>query len=165
MSSDPGSRPQAGRALRGVLVGFGLVFVGYALSDDSFYGNDPGFGKVQTGILLAGLLLVAASQLSVAWVRRILMLTISSLAALALAEVAASRLLAPRFRPAFLRDETLLFKLAPDRDSEFTRADGSGEGRYLTHIDKDGYFGKELLPTGARTRVLIYGTRSFTPTT
>jgi lysophospholipase L1-like esterase len=139
------------------LVGLGLALALYAISDDPFYGTDPGFGKVQAAILIAGLLLIGSARLPIAWVQRILVLAISSLVTLAIAEVAAWRLLAPRFRPAFVRDDRLLFKLAPDRDSEFTRTDGSGGGRYLTHVNKDGYVGKELLPTGTRPRVVVYG--------
>src|SRR5512145_1249908 len=121
MASDPASPPRRGRAARSVLVGLGLVFVFYAISDDPFYGNDPGFGKVQAGILVGGLLLAGSSRFSLEWVHRILLLCISSLVMLAVAEMASSRLLAPRYRPAFLRDDRLLFKLAPDRDSEFAR--------------------------------------------
>lgn len=129
----------------------------YAISDDPFYGTDPGFGKMQAAILLGGLLLAGASLLPVEWVQRILLLAVSSLVMLAGAETAAWFLWMPRYRPVFVRDDRLLFKLVSDRDSEFTRSESSGGGRYLTHINKDGYLGKELLPTGARPRVLIYG--------
>lgn len=157
MASDAASRSRRGRAARGALLGLGLVVVLYAISDDPLYGNDPGFGKVQAVILVGGLLLAAASLLPLAWVQRILVLASSSLIMLGVGEMAASRLLVARYRPVFVRDDRLLFKLAPNRDSEFTRSESSGGGRYLTHINKDGYVGKELRPTGAAVRVLIYG--------
>jgi len=157
MASDPASRFGRGRAARVAVVGVGLLLVLYAISDDPLYGNDPGFGKVQAGILVAGILLAGSSLLPLPWVQRILVLSTSSLIMLAVGELAASRLLVARYRPVFVRDDRLLFKLAPDRDSEFTRSDSSGGGRYLTHINRDGYVGKELRPAGAALRVLIYG--------
>jgi lysophospholipase L1-like esterase len=144
-------------AVRIVTLALGVVFVGYALSDHPLYGGEPGFGTPQAVIVAMGIALAAATLLPIQRNKQVLLLTMSSLFALALLELVGEIALRHRYRPVFAADDRLLFKLIPNRYSEFVRSPVNGGQRILTRINRDGFVGDELEATGSSARVLVYG--------
>jgi lysophospholipase L1-like esterase len=145
------------RVMRIVTLVLGLVFAAYALSDHPFYGGERGFGTPQKLILLFGIVLALTTRFSPRWNQRVLSFTASSLFALLLLELMAEVALRHRYRPVFMEDQRLLFKLIPDRTSEFIRSSVNGGQHILTRINHDGFVGEPLQKTGSSPRVIVYG--------
>jgi hypothetical protein len=138
-----------------LLIGAGLV--GYAISDHPLYGSEPGFGKLQALIAVVGTLLAACALVPIRIAGRVLLLAITSLAMLALAELAGEIALGPRHRPIYQYDERLIFKFIPGRSSVMTRHMGNGGVTVAHRINSAGFRGPELMPAGQATRVMVYG--------
>lgn len=161
------SRMPLGRVVRALLLLLGALLVGYAISDHPFYGGEPGFGRLQLVIAAIGAGLAAAAALPLRFAERLLLLAITSLVMLAIAEAAAGLLLGAAFRPIYQADDRLIFKFLPDRDSVMKRLPANGGAVVGHHINRDGFRGAELLPPGSATRVVVYGDSfihaSYTP--
>jgi len=156
MSSESPPRT-ARRITQGLLLLLAAGLIGYALSDHPFYGGDPGFGKVQVLILVGGIGLGIAALLPLYWSGRVLLVAVSALIALAVAELAGEILLSARYRPVYQPDDRLIFKLVPNSHSVMTRRPING-GEHVAHrINADGFRGEELRPVGSATRVVVYG--------
>ena len=144
--------------VRGCTLLLALLVGGYALSDDSFYGGEPGFGRTQQAILALGLALCALLPVRVT--ARVLLASVTGLVALAAAELVGERLLAPRLRPIYQADDRLIFKFLPDRTSATRRPPINGGERIVHRINRDGFRGAELAPAGASTPGASTGTTS-----
>lgn len=161
------SRMPLGRVVRALLLLLGAVLVAYAISDHPFYGGEPGFGRLQSLIAAVGAALAIAAALPLRVAERILLIAVTCLLMLALAEVAAGIVLGQSLRPIYQTDERLIFKFIPDRQSAMKRLPVNG-GTVVGHrINTDGFRGEELLPTGSARRVVVYGDSfihaSYTP--
>ena len=145
------------RVVQILLVLLGALLLAYAISDDPFYGGEPGFGRLQMLIAAAGVGLALCALLPTRIADRILLLTVTSLVMLAFAEGAGEILLGPRYRPIFQPDDRLIFKFIPNRRSTMTRRPVNG-GETVTHrINSEGFRGAELRPAGEMTRIVVYG--------
>lgn len=151
------SGPGSDRAVRGLLWLLAAVLIGYAVSDDPFYGGEPGFGRLQMLIAAAGVGLGVSALLPVRIGTRVLLVAISSLVMLALAELVAGWLLAPSHRPIYQADNRLIFKFTPDRSAVMRRLPVNGGELVTHHINHDGFRGPELRPAGTAPRVVVYG--------
>ncbi|WP_295640473.1 SGNH/GDSL hydrolase family protein [uncultured Methylibium sp.] len=139
----------------------------YAISDHPFYGGEPGFGRLQSLIAAVGVALAVAAALPLRFAERVLLVAVTCLVMLALAEAAAAIVLGQSIRPIYQTDERLIFKFIPDRQSVMKRLPANG-GTVVGHrINTDGFRGEELLPAGSARRVVIYGDSfihaSYTP--
>ncbi len=145
------------RAVRALLLLLATVLVGYAISDHPFYGGEPGFGRMQLAIAMLGALLAAAATLPDRLAEGMLLVAISSLITLAVAETAADALLGARHRPIYQADDRLVFKFIPDRRSAMRRLPANGGAEIAHRINRDGFRGDELLPSGEAKRIVVYG--------
>lgn len=145
------------RLVRSLLVVLGTLVSAYALSDHPLYGGEPGFGGTQRLILVAGIAIAACAILPVYLSGRVLLLGITGLAALGMAEVTAERLLGARLRPVFRSDDRLVFELIPDRSSVMTRRAANGGETVAHRINSEGFRGGELRPSGEALRIAVYG--------
>ena len=145
------------RAVRISLLLFGALLIAYALSDNSFYGGEPGFGGTQALIAVIGAAVALCALLPVDIGGRILLLTVTGLVALGVTEIAGEVFLGPRYRPVYQYDARLIFKLIPNRRSVMTRLQVNGGQTVVQHINSEGYRGGELLPPGTASRVVVYG--------
>ncbi|MDJ0868380.1 MAG: GDSL-type esterase/lipase family protein [Myxococcota bacterium] len=128
----------------------------------AFFGGDAlggvaGFDWSQALLLATGLGLAACCAAPPHWNARALALVASTGLTLLLAECALTPFLAPRYRPPFEPDPELLYRLAPGARGEFQRASANGGQRIRYRVNRDGFRGEELLPTGTATRVVVYG--------
>lgn len=146
-----------GRVVRGSLLLLAGLFVGYALSDHPLYGGEPGFGRLQAVITMIGIVLGATALLPLRWAERALVVVVSGLLMLGVAELLANALLGPIHRPIFTVDERVIFKLVPDRSSAMRHLPANGGGQVVHRINSQGFRGPELLPARAATRVVVYG--------
>ena len=129
----------------------------YAVSDHPLYGDEPGFGRLQILISAVGGAIALCSLLPMKIATPVLILGVTSLAMLGLAEVAGEMVLGARHRPIFQPDDRLIFKFIPNRKSVMTRAPWNG-GETITHrINSEGFRGDELRPAGSAARVVVYG--------
>jgi len=145
------------RIIQVLLMLLGLSMVVYAISDHPFYGGAPGFNRIRMLIAAMGVTLALCGLLPVWIAGRILLLAITSLVMLALAEIAGETVLGPRYRPIYQADGRLIFKFTPNRISAMTRIPVNG-GETVTHrINSSGFRGDELRPAGEATRVVVYG--------
>lgn len=157
MSSSSGVSSSSSRIVRSLLAAVGVLMIGYAVSDHPLYGGEPGFGWMQGMIAAAGIAVALGALLPDRIAGSLLLLTISSLATLAFAEIAGEILLGPRFRPIFQPDDRLIFKFIPNRRSVMTNPPVNG-GNVVSHrINALGFRGEELQPAGTTTRVVVYG--------
>ncbi len=160
-TSDPSPTPRptsrSARIVRGLNVLLGLSLVVYAVSDHPLYGGGPGFGASQAAILALGVAIASFGLLPLHWNRRLLLMGVSGLFALASAEILAEFLLAPRFRTPYQLDDRLIFKLTPNRTVVSQLDALNGGGRVVQHINSDGFRGDELQPLGDSLRVVVYG--------
>jgi hypothetical protein len=145
------------RIVRIVLLLIGAALIAYAVSDQPFYGGEPGFGGAQKLIAAAGAGIALCSLLPSRIGARVLALVVSSMVALAFAEMAGEIVLGPRYRPIYQYDDRLIFRLIPNRWSTMTRTPINGGVTVTHHIDSAGYRGPELLPAGHALRVAVYG--------
>jgi hypothetical protein len=138
------------------VVGAGLV--AYALSDHPLYGGPPGIGLLQKLIMAAGVVIAAGALLPKHFAEQLLLLTISGLLMLGVAEVAGNSILGPIFRPIYQEDPKLIFGFIPDRTSTTTLSPVNG-GATITHrINTAGFRGEELLERAPqRKRIAVYG--------
>ena len=143
--------------VRSLLFLVGALVAGYALSDHPLYGGEPGFGRFQMLLVVAGGALALCGLLPTAIAGRVLLLSVASLVMLAFAEMAGEILLGPRYRPIFQPDERLIFKFIPNRYSVMNRAPINGGGTVGHRINSAGFRGDELLPAGNAARVVVYG--------
>jgi hypothetical protein len=139
------------------LIGIGGLLVAYALADHPFYGGEPGYGKFEWAIGATGAVIAFCALLPTRLGESVLLLLLSSAFALGVAEFGAERVLGPRYRPIYQADDDLIFTLIPRRVAEFTQAAGNGGATVSHRINSAGFRGAELLPTGAATRVVVYG--------
>ena len=153
---DPASK-SGSRIIRILLLLIGAAMIAYALSDDVFYGGEPGFGAAQALIAAIGAGVALSALLSAGIAGRILLVAIAGLVALAGAEVAGEILLGPRYRPIYKYDDRLIFKFIPNRWSVMTRSPINGGQTVMHHINSQGFRGEELLSPGAALRVVVYG--------
>ena len=145
------------RIVRILLLLTGAALIAYAVSDQPFYGGAPGFGGTQKLIAAVGAGIALCALLPSRIGARVLALVVSSLIALAFAEVAGEIVLGPRYRPIYQYDDRLIFKLIPNRSSTMTRTAVNGGVTVTHHIDSAGFRGPELLTTGHALRVAVYG--------
>ena len=151
-------RPPAARRIVGLLLLLaGAALVLYALSDHPLYGGEPGFGRTQAGIAATGAVLAACAFAPLGLASRVLLLAVSSLIALAAAELAGEIALGARLRPVYQADERLIFRFIPQRTSVMTRSPANGGVTVSHRINKDGFRGDELKASGAAPRVVVYG--------
>ncbi len=138
------------------VIGAGLV--AYALSDHPLYGGPPGIGLLQKLIMAAGAVIAAGVLLPKRFAEQLLLLTISGLLMLGVAEVAGNSILGPIFRPIYQEDPKLIFSFIPDRTSTTTLPPVNG-GATITHrINTSGFRGEELLERRPqRKRIAVYG--------
>jgi hypothetical protein len=156
MNSNPVSDSRT-RIVRILLLLIGATMIAYAISDHPFYGGERGFGGFQALIAFAGGGIAICSFLPAAIRARILVLAVTSLLMLAIAEIAGESLLGPRLRPIYQYDDRLIFKFIPNRRSAMTRAPLNG-GVTVTHrINSAGFRGNELQPAGEGIRIAVYG--------
>lgn len=134
----------------------GAAFILYALSDDPFYGDEPGFGSVQKVIAAAGMLVALAALLPSRLGAPVLLFMVASLAGLAILEVAGEALLGPVHRPIYQADAELIFKFVPGRRSTMTHLQANGGGKVTHRINSQGFRGAELKSNDA-LRVAVYG--------
>jgi hypothetical protein len=133
------------------------LLIAYAISDHPFYGGEPGFGKTQAVIAVAGVVVALCALAPSHIASPVLMLVSSSLVTLAVAEIAGEMLLGPRHRPIYQADERLIFKLIPNRLSTMTHAAVNGGGTVTHRINSRGFRGPEPRKTGDAPRVIVYG--------
>lgn len=145
------------KIVRLALAVLGALVAAYAASDHPLYGGEPGFGRTQAAIAAAGALLAACALAPAAIASRVLLVAVSSLAALAFTEIAAERLLASRLRPIYQADERLIFRFIPGRESAMTRSPVNGGATVVHRINADGFRGPPLRERGSATRVVVYG--------
>lgn len=154
MSSEPGA---GRRIIQSLLLALAAILIAYAISDHPLYGGEPGFGRTQMLIAAAGAGIALSGLLPTSVASRILLLTVTSLVMLAVAETVGEIVLGPRLRPTYQADERLIFKFIPGRYSVTTRSALNG-GETVTHrINSAGFRGDELRPAGEATRVVVYG--------
>jgi hypothetical protein len=145
------------RLVRSALGVIGVLAVLYAGADHPFYGGGPGYGVVEWGIGVIGVAIAACALLPLRFCEGVLLLVVSSGFALGVAELGAEALLGPRYRPIYQADDELIFKMVPGRTSEWVHSAANGGARVVHHINRSGFRGPELLPTGTATRVVVYG--------
>lgn len=145
------------RVVQLLLIAAGLLLVAYAVSDNPLYGGEPGFGGMQKIIAAAGIGVALCALLPGRSAGPVLLLTISSLAMLAVAEIAGEVLFGPRHRPIFQPDDRLIFKFLPNRRSVMTHAPENGGATISHRINADGFRGEELRPIGTMMRLVVYG--------
>jgi hypothetical protein len=146
-----------GRAVSGALVVLGGGVVAYAASDHPFYGGAPGFGLEGAAMTVLGIAIAGGALLPSAWRTRVLMLALSSFFTIAVAEVAMSAVVGPRFRAPYDYSERYLFRLRPGAWSDMSHLPVNGGHRVLHRINSRGFRGDELLPIGSAKRVVVYG--------
>ena len=140
-----------------MLILVGIFMVAYAISDHPLYGGEPGFGLTQMLICILGFMIALCSLLPVRITGNILVLIVTSLVMLAIAELAGEALLGSRFRPNYRYDDRLIFKFIPNRDSVMKRSAINGGNTVSYRINSSGYRGPELRPAGKATRIAVYG--------
>lgn len=145
------------RAVAAALVLTGLALLSYALTDDPVYGGEPGFGRVQAVIAAIGLVISLCAWAPLAAAQRVLLLVLSTLALVALAEIAGERFLSQRHRPIYQFDDRLIFKLIPNRTSSTTLDAANGGATVVHSINSRGFRGPELRHDGKAPRVVVYG--------
>lgn len=145
------------RMVRASLVFVGLALVGYAVSDHAMYGGEPGFGRWQVVIAFLGLLVSFASLAPLVFAQAALLLVASTIAVVAVAEVAGEWLLSARHRPIYQFDERLIFRFIPGRTSTTTLDLANGSETVTHRINADGYRGPELRRDGRSARVVVFG--------
>ena len=145
------------RIVKVALIGVGALLVGYAVSDHPLYGGEPGFGQSQAAIAAAGGALALCCLLSAEAAGRVLLVALTSLVMLGIAEISGEILLGPRYRPIFQPDDRLIFKFIPGRHSVMTRSAVNGGVTVAHRINTDGFRGEELQPAGSGLRVVVYG--------
>jgi len=150
----PDSAP---RIVRVLLLVVGALMVVYAISDHPLYGGGPGFGWSQTLVAAAGVGLALCGLLPTSIAARILLLTVTGLVMLGVAEIAGEVVLGPRHRPIYQPDDRLIFKFIPNRRSAMTRIPLNGGEKVIHRINSGGFRGDELQPTGEAMRVVVYG--------
>lgn len=152
------SRPRGSRIVKLLLLAIGLGLCAYALSDHPLYGGPPGIGLLQMLIFATGSVIALGALLPKRVAEPLLLLTISGLLMLGVAEFAANTILGPIFRPIYQEDSTLIFRFIPARNSTTTLPPING-GQTITHrINSAGFRGEELLPrVPGRARVAVYG--------
>ena len=156
LNSQPISK-SAAWIVRALLLVLGTVMIVYAVSDHPLYGDEPGFGRLQILISALGGAIALCSLLPMKMATPVLILGVTSLAMLGLAEVAGEMVLGARYRPIFQPDDRLIFKFIPNRRSVMTRAPRNG-GETITHrINSEGFRGDKLRPAGSAARVVVYG--------
>jgi lysophospholipase L1-like esterase len=146
------------RIIKAMLLALGAGLVAYALSDQPFYGGPPGIGTLQKLIAGAGAIIALGALLPRRFGEKLLLLTISGLLMLMLAEIAGNVILGPVFRPIYREDPNLIFAFIPGRKSTNTLPPING-GATITHrINDDGFRGGPLLErVPGRKRVVVYG--------
>jgi lysophospholipase L1-like esterase len=147
---------------RGLLVriasgSIALLLVAWALADDALIGGGPGFGWSQRAVLAAGLALATCCALPLEWNRRALAAAVSTLLALALAEVGLRLLFTPRYYAPFEPDSRLLYRLVPGAERERRLPAADGGERITYRVNRAGFRGDELEARGRATRVVVYG--------
>jgi len=143
--------------VRALLLLVGAMMVAYAISDHPFYGGEPGFGRLQVLVTVVGVGLAICVLLPAQISGRILLLTVTGLVMLAVAEIAGEIVLGPRYRPIYQFDDRLIFKFIPSRRSVMTRNPRKGGETVAHRINSAGFRGDELLLAGEMTRVVVYG--------
>jgi hypothetical protein len=158
MVTEHPSSSHGAKIVRILLVAIGLGLIAYALSDHPLYGGPPGIGLLQKLILAAGTLVALGALLPKGFSERLLLLSVSGLLMLVVAEIAANAVLGTTFRPIYQEDSKLIFGLVPDRRSTTTLPPVNG-GQTITHrINSAGFRGQELLPREpGRKRIAVYG--------
>lgn len=147
----------SGRIVPALLILVGILLLYFAISDHPLYGGGIGFGMTQWIMSITGVALALCSMLPARLAGSILLMAITSIAMLAVAEIAGEAILGSRFRPNYQYDERLIFKFIPNRSSVMTHLPVNG-GETVTHrINSDGYRGPELLSPGKATRIAVYG--------
>src|SRR5262245_11938119 len=107
----------APQIVRYMLLAVGALVVVYAISNHPLYGGAPGFGWAQVLMTVVGVGLATCALLPTSIAGRVLLLALSSLVMLAMAEIVGEAVLGPRLRPAYQYDDRLIFKLIPNRQS------------------------------------------------
>lgn len=158
MLTESSSSPRGTRVVKALLLAIGFGLAAYAVSDHPLYGGPPGIGLLQKLILATGCVIALGTLLPKRFAERILLLTVSGLLMLGVAELAGNAILGPIFRPIFQADEKLIFSFIPDRASTTTLPPING-GQTITHrINSAGFRGQELLPREpGRKRIVVYG--------
>jgi hypothetical protein len=158
MVTESASSPRGSRIVKLLLLAIGLGLCAYALSDHPLYGGPPGIGLLQKLIFATGVVIALGALLPKRVAEPLLLLTISGLLMLSVAEFAGNTMLGPIFRPIYQEDSRLIFSFIPDRSSTTTLPPVNG-GQTVTHrINSAGFRGEELLPRApGRARVAVYG--------
>ncbi len=147
----------AKRAISLALLAMGAALAAYAVSDHPLYGGEPGFGRTQALIAALGAGLMLCALLPARIGGRVVLLAASSLVMLLFAEFAGELALGSRLRPVYQADDTLIFKLIPDRRSAMTLSARNGGATVAHRINRHGFRGGELKPAGSSPRVVVYG--------
>lgn len=147
-----------GSVVRILLLVIGAALVAYGVSDHPFYGGPPGIGLLQKLIIALGAGLVLGALLPKLYAERLLLLAVSGLLMLLVAEVAGNQILGPVFRPIYQEDSRLIFRFIEGRRSAITLPAVNGGGTITHRINSAGFRGEELMPrVPERKRVVVYG--------
>lgn len=156
----PAPSRRADRGGRASIYGLALLggaLLAYAISDDSFLGGPPGFGRVQQALAVAGAGSFTALLLPGRWRMRILLAAVSALLASAAMEVLLRPYWVPRLFVPFRFDEELLCARVPGRKA-IHELDAANDHRAIDHsINDAGYRGEPLLSQGSAYRVAVFG--------
>lgn len=144
--------------LRYVLLAVGVGLCAWSLSDDLLIGGGPGFGFVQTIVLVAGVIALIAAIWHRAFGALVLVTYCSLFFAIAISEITLRTVLAPKFNSAFQLNDQYLYGLKPGVVKEFTHLPANGGGSHLYRVNSDGFRGDELRDRDESVkRVVVYG--------
>ncbi len=156
-TTHPPAHRRPGRGSRLGLLALAALLIGYALSDDSFLGSAPGFGRMQQVLAALGAALLASTLLPPRWRTRTLLIAATTLVACVAAELALRPLLGPRLFQPFTNHDQWIFTLAPDRVADFQHDAANGNRIVRYTINADGFRGEPLRTDGKAVRVAVYG--------
>lgn len=140
-----------------ILVILGAALVAYAWSDHPFYGGEPGFGRTQQLLAIAGLALVLLAATPRRVRRPAAACAVASICCIGLAELLLALLYSCRLRQPYEHDPELLFRLRPGACAEFRHIPINGGHVVRYRINSDGFRGPELRPAEGQLRVVVYG--------
>ncbi len=122
-----------------------------------FLGAPNGVAGYDIIILLGVAVLVASCFLPVKLNASLLMIAISSLFTLMIAEIGARALFSAKYYPPFAFHKQHMFSPVAGVDGEFQHTPGNGGEIVKFKINKAGFRGEELLAPGEALRVAVYG--------
>ncbi|MFL5521280.1 MAG: hypothetical protein ACJ8B6_10110, partial [Gemmatimonadales bacterium] len=91
------------------------------------------------------------------WIKRLLLLLLSAVLGIGLAELAARVLFAREFGDVLALDDTLLYRPIPNAVKYHHLSTANGDRRIEIRYNEQGFRGPALRPVGSVPRLVVYG--------